>query len=167
MTRALGAPPKLGDREVVTDPTRTIEERVAAGARLWDSINTANAALEVLKGDLRKLAVSKGKGEAGTITFEGAGMTRAIVTTPLPNLYLKKGKNPAPLAAKLGANFGRIFRESKTWVVRENAGAIFARLPRKLQEALLDVLGEDSGKPRVTFQYGGAGLSDISVERGR
>jgi len=166
MTRATGGPRKLGDREIVTDPTRTISERVAAGARLWDSINTANAALEVLKTDLRKIASKSG--EAGTVTFEGDGLTRAFVITPLPALYLKKGKNPAPLAGKLGANFGRIFRESKTWVVRENASAIFARLPRKLQEALLDVLGEDAGKPRVTFQYGGAGLSDISsVERGR
>lgn len=167
MPRSLGRPealPKLGDREIATDPTRTVEERVAAGARLWDSVNSAEAALEVLKTDLRKLALAK-KGAPGTVLFEGEGMTRATVVIPPPALLLKKGANPAMLATKLGANFGRIFGETKSWTIRENAAAIFARLPRNLQETLFGVLVEDQGKPRVSFQYGGSGLTDIGVAK--
>jgi hypothetical protein len=147
------------DLITVNDPNLSLEVRVAAGARLWDLIKRAKAALEPLKDVLRLEARSKIEG-TGTVTLEGTGMTRAMVTIPESSLQIVKNTDMDALKKVLGSAFDSIFEENVTYKCRSNATAHIRNLPRKEQSTVLAVVREDEGKPRVSFQFAGSDILD-------
>jgi hypothetical protein len=151
-------------RDLITakDPNLPLEVRVAAGARLWDQINHANAALEFLKADLRAEAKRKLNGEAGATTIEGTGMTRALVTVPEASLQILKGTNMAALKRELGpAVFSSMFEEVVTYKCRPTASARIHKLSTKEQSAVLTAVREVEGTPRVSLQFAGADILEM------
>ena len=150
----------MRDEEIVADPTQPLPERIAAGARLWDSIQAHNAALDLLKEDLRKLALQTQK-TPGTVTVDGEGLSRALIVIQPPNLSLKKGADPAAYRADFGRSFALLFSETKGWKLKPNAEAILLRLPRPLQTLVFRLVEESELKPRVYFESAGKGVETL------
>lgn len=148
------------DLITVKDPSLSLEARVAAGARLWDLIKRAQEALVPLKTDLRNKALESVS--FGSTTFDGEGMTRAVVTVPHPSLQVIKGTNMEALKQVLTPSaFDAIFEQVTTYKVKADAAVRIRKLPNKEQSAVFTVVQEVENKPRVSFQFGGADILDM------
>lgn len=146
------------DLETVLDETQSLETRIAAGARLWDISNRAKKAIEPLKETLR-VQTKRLNPRPGATTIEGEGMTRALVTVPEPTLVVS---DYALLKSILGDEiFKELFREHITYTPRPNAADLITHLPPRMQEMVFGVISEVEGTPRVSFQYGGSGISEM------
>ena len=151
----------MRDEEIATDPDRPLPERIAAGARLWASIQSSNAALDVLKEHLRKEALKTQK-TPGTVTIEGEGLSRALVVVPPPTLSLKKGADPSTHRSDFGRSFALIFAPVPgAWKLKTNAEAILLRLPKPLQTLAFRLIEESEPKPRVYFESAGEGVETL------
>ena len=149
------------DIETVLDERVPLAERIASGARLWDLVNSAKKALEPLKDALRAEA-RRVLGGPGAHTLEGSGMTRAVVTIPDPALTILRETDYTALRASLGdAAFRDLFEETISYKLRPNATGRIASLPPDLQGKVFEVVRETDGTPRVSFQYAGAGISEV------
>lgn len=149
------------DLITASDPNLPLEVRVAAGARLWDILARAQKAVDSLKPALRMEARTKIQG-AGSTTIEGTGMTRALVTIPESSLQVIKDANMTVLKRLLGGRFTHLFEESVTYKVRPNIEHSIQKLNSKEQAAVFAAIREVEGTPRVSFQFAGANLLELS-----
>jgi len=151
-------------RDLITakDPNQPLEVRVAAGARLWDQIKHAQAALEPLKADLRTEAKLRLNGATGATTIEGTGMTRVLVTVPEASLQIIKDTNMASLKQELGpAVFASMFEEVITYKCKPAAAVRIHKLSSKDQSAVFSAVREVEGTPRVSFQFAGSDILEM------
>lgn len=150
------------DLITASDSSLSLEVRIAAGARLWDVLARAQKAVDLLKPALRMEARAKIQG-AGSTTIEGTGMTRAIITIPESSLQIVKDADMAALKRMLGNKFAPMFEERVTYKCRPNIEQNIQRLNSKDQAAVFAVVKEVEGTPRVSFQFAGANLLEIST----
>lgn len=153
-----------GDLAVARDPRASLEERIAAGARLWSLIEEAEAALAPLKEDLRAEGRSRLGGVPGSTHIDGTGMTRAVVTVPKPSYAVAKGTDMAALKQLIGSDaFAALFEEVLTYKVRTtaNAGSVVAGLPPPASSAALAAIAQVDPTPRVAFKSAGEGVEVI------
>lgn len=151
------------DLSVARDPRAPLEERIAAGARLWNLIEEAEAALAPLKQSLRDEARARLGNDPGSIHLEGDGMTRAVVTVPKPSYTVAKGADMSAVKQLLGAAFDSFFEEVVTYKVRSstiNAGKI-ASLNPTARDTALSVIVQADPTPRVAFKSA-EGVEQIS-----
>jgi len=138
------------------DESAPMADRIAAGARLWETINRAKEALEPLKTDLRKEATRLLDNMPGVTTIEGTGMSRAVVTVPESKLKVVKGTDIKKLKKALGpTGFNALFEEGPYQVRSSTAAAYISNAPKAIQSLALAAITEAEGKPRVSFQFGG------------
>jgi len=149
------------DLVVVQNGSLSLAERIAAGARLWDISNRTKKAMEPLKELLRQQAKQL-LPKPGATTIEGEGMTRALITIPDPALSVSRESDYAVLKNLLGdETFRELFKETTTYQPRAGAKAVIAALPPDLRNKVFEVVQEEEGTPRVSFQYGGSGISEM------
>ena len=152
------------DLAVARDPHAPLEDRIAAGARLWSLIEEAERALAPLKTCLRDEARARLGNDPGSIHLEGDGMTRAVVTVPKPSYTVAKGADMPAVKQLLGAAFDALFEEVVTYKVRAatlNAGKI-ASLNPSARDTALSVIVQVDPTPRVAFRSAGDGVEQIS-----
>ena len=146
------------------DPNAPLEERIAAGARLWNLIEEAEAALSPLKASLREEARARLGNDPGAVHLDGEGMTRAVVTVPRPSYTVAKGTDMPAVKQLLGpAAFEALFEEVVSYKVRAstiNAGKI-ASLNPSARDAALSVIVQVDPTPRVAFKSAGDGVEII------
>jgi hypothetical protein len=152
-----------GDLAIARDPRARLEDRIAAGARLWNLINEAESALAPLKMVLRDEARARLGSDPGSIHLEGSGMTRAVVTVPKPSYAVAKGTDMIAVKQLLGAAFDLFFEEITTYKVRgvPNTGKIASLNPEDRNTALSAICQVDP-TPRVSFKSAGEGVEQIS-----
>ena len=149
------------DLEVIQDGSLSLAERIAAGARLWDISNRTKKAMEPLK-ELLRAQAKRLLPKPGATTIEGEGMTIALVTIPNPALAVTKESDYAVLKKLVGDEvFRDLFKETTTYAPRPGATALITALPPDVRSKVFEVVHEVEGTPRVSFQYGGAGISEM------
>lgn len=152
------------DLSVARDPRAPLEERIAAGARLWSLINEAEEALAPLKQSLREEARARLGNDPGSIHLEGEGMTRAVVTVPKTAYAVAKGTDMPALKQLIGNEvFSALFEEITTYKVKgvPNTGKI-AHLSSQGVSAALAAISQVDPTPRVAFKSAGEGVEQIS-----
>ena len=153
-----------GDLALARDPRASLEERIAAGARLWSLIEEAEAALVPLKEDLRAEGRSRLGGAPGSTHLDGTGMTRAVVTVPKPSYAVAKGTDMPALKQLIGGEvFNAIFEEVVTYKVKTapNLTKVASLSPQGSNAALAAIIQVDP-TPRVAFKSAGEGVESIS-----
>lgn len=152
-----------GDLAIARDPHARLEDRIAAGARLWNLINEAEGALAPLKEHLRDEARAQLGNDPGSIHLEGSGMTRAVVTVPRPSYSVTKVTDMPALKQLLGAAFDGLFEEVTTYKVRGvPASGKIASLTPEARNAALAAITQADPTPRVAFKAAGEGVEMIS-----
>lgn len=153
-----------GDLAIARDPRARLEDRIAAGARLWNLINEAEGALAPLKEHLRDEARAQLGNDPGSIHLEGSGMTRAVVTVPRPSYSVTKGTDMPALKQLLGPPvFDALFEEVTTYKVRGvPASGKIASLNPEARNAALAAITQADPTPRVAFKAAGEGVEMIS-----
>lgn len=149
------------DLIITRDSCAPLAARIAAGARLWDLCGQADLALAPLKVLLREQARVSLNAQPGSHTFEGDGMTRAIVTVPKPMFKLIAGTDIPALKLALGASFDHLFEEVTTYKVRQTALTKVASMGASPRELVLSVLVQDEPTPRVALRSAGHGIEQI------
>lgn len=152
-----------GDLAVARDPRAPLEERIAAGARLWALIENAEAALAPLKEALREEGRSRLGGVPGSTHIDGTGMTRAVVTVPKPSYAVAKGTDMSALKQLIGAEaFAALFEEVLTYKVKAapNLTKVASLSPQGSNAALAAITQVDP-TPRVAFKSAGEGVEAI------
>jgi hypothetical protein len=151
-----------GDLAVARDPLAPLEDRIAAGARLWSLIEEAESALAPLKASLRDEARARLGNDPGSVHIDGTGMTRVVVTVPRPTYSVAKGTDMHAVKQTLGSAFDLFFEEVTTYKVRgvPNTGKIASLNPEARNVALAAITQADP-TPRVAFKSAGEGVEII------
>ena len=150
------------DLRVARDSSAPLEDRIAAGARLWNLIEEAEGALAPLKETLRAEARSRLGNTPGSETIEGTGMTRAVVTVPKPAYQVVKGADMNAVRAEIGEQaFSQLFEEVTSYKVRASGLNKVASLRPCQSQAALAVITQVDPTPRVAFKSAGEGIDNI------
>lgn len=151
------APTRQDPRDAVRELAATANDtslptarRVAAAAQLWHLAETARAAVEPFKEELRAMAVAQSGGQKGPVQFPGEGVTQARVVIPAMGVELESPPELAAARAELGEDFDRVYRVGLTLVPRtpEDVSA----LPARARAHLASRVRLARGKPRVTLE---------------
>lgn len=147
------------DEEIrsLNDESLPLSTRIAIAAKLTDLQGRISKALLPLKERLRADAEST---QETTTTFDGDGLSAATATKQKAKLALVKGAKIEALREKLGkARFETIFKKIESYEFRPTAKMTISKLPAELQNEVFSQIVEKERVTRISFVYGGSGLT--------
>jgi len=132
---------------IINDTCAPFSVKVAAAAALWNVIESAGAALEPFKREVRDLAVASGK---STLTIDGDGLTQCKVVVPGPSLKLTPAATVDGEKAALGDLFNAIYEVKLS--LRKADPTFLATFPPEVQAHVTGVTDLVANTPRVSLK---------------
>lgn len=143
----------------LSDPSLPLNAKIAAAAKLVELVGRISKALGPFKNELRRLADASPE---DVVRLEGDDLARATLTKPKNRtvLAMEKGASPEDLKPLLELKtFQAIWKESKRYEFRPTAKMVIGKLPVATQKRLFEKIREIERVTRISFAYGGAGLT--------
>lgn len=152
------------DEEIrsLNDDALPLSTRIAIAAKLTDLQARIGYALLPLKARLRLDAEASPESSK---TFEGEGLSAATAVKQKAKLAFVKGAKIEFLREKLGkARFEAILKKVETYEFRPQAKMMISKLPAELQNEVFSQIVEKERVTRISFVYGGSGLTMIGED---